>query len=628
MQTHCCNRETATEPIYVAALGLAVLLLSAATAANATPESSLGRCQQTIGKQVGKLSQSYHKEISRCLDKISREILAAGGTEAPRAVRTCTKSFSKIVNDDQPDRTLAAKTRALVAKACDPRVNRDLEHTEADVIGRGTPRAAQPIRASALDEYCSAFGGDGAVDSVEEWQRCLERAAAWHAYHQVIVEYPRASEWLLQLRADLFDQGGGLGGPIDAIDGVVTDVDPDKDSFIDKIGLHACGVDVVLAEGPDSGGMNRVCISTCYVLICTDVVRPGIFGGPIRWSVDVALGDLDGDGSKDAVFANHGTANTIYAGPFDLISLSAGGFAGFGDIDPAEVFTSAVALGDIDHDDDLDIIFAELDHKGPSGEVTTTGAANQVCVNDGAFSFTCSDISTYTDFSYDVALDDVNGDGHLDAVFANGNCCALPSEKFHNRVCLGDGAGSFDCDHLIDFPREDSSLGVALADLDKDGDIDAVFSQALGVANRTCLNDGTAVFTCSDVSVVFADTGQGSAVALGDLDGDGNAEAVFSYNALGASIGAENRVCVGDGTGGFSVCASINSDTNSSSDVALGDADGDGDLDLFFTNTKDTSSNEQPNRVCLNGGGFIFNCYNLGTDLRSTYGLALGHLYP
>ena len=45
-------------------------------------------------------------------------------------------------------------------------------------------------------------------------------------------------------------------------------------------------------------------------------------------------------------------------------------------------------------------------------------------------------------------------------------------------------------------------------------------------------------------------------VALGLLDGYSNLDAVFANN------GEVNRVCLGDGMGGFSSCADVSADAN------------------------------------------------------------------
>ena len=63
-------------------------------------------------------------------------------------------------------------------------------------------------------------------------------------------------------------------------------------------------------------------------------------------------------------------------------------------------------MGDVNGDGDLDAVFANV-------------AKNRLCWGDGSGSFFCGDVSSDSNTSRDVALGDVNGDGNLDAVFAN-----------------------------------------------------------------------------------------------------------------------------------------------------------------------------------------------------------------
>ena len=68
------------------------------------------------------------------------------------------------------------------------------------------------------------------------------------------------------------------------------------------------------------------------------------------------------------------------------------------------------------------------------------------------------------------------------------------------------------------------SAAVALGDLDNDGDVDAFVANALDQANRVWLDDGTGLFTDSDQNLGGFDT---IALALGDLDSDGDLDAFW-----------------------------------------------------------------------------------------------------
>ena len=171
-----------------------------------------------------------------------------------------------------------------------------------------------------------------------------------------------------------------------------------------------------------------------------------------------------------------------------------------------------------------------------------SGNPNRVCVGNRTGGFTCSDDSAGTATSYGMAVGDVNGDGETDAVYAN---------WIGSEVCLGDGTGWFTCASV--YFGDITSVGVAVGDVNGDGDLDAVFANP-SAPNRVCLGDGTGGFTCADVS---ADTNSSDGVALGDVNGDGDLDAVF------ANPSAPNPVCLGDGTGGFT-CADVSADTNRS----------------------------------------------------------------
>ncbi len=229
--------------------------------------------------------------------------------------------------------------------------------------------------------------------------------------------------------------------------------------------------------------------------------------------------------------------------------------------------------------------------------VANTSAAEQRCLNDGAGGLTTCVGLNAGDYSTGIALGDVDSDGDLDAVVANRGVSG------NEQRCLNDGAGGFTV--CASFNATDSSRAVVLGDVDGDGDLDAVVANS-GEVEQRCLNDGAGSFTnCAS----FNTADQSFGIALGDVDGDGDLDAVV------ANQGNEQR-CLNDGSGGFTNCASFNT-TDYSYSIALGDVDGDGDLDAVVANT----GNEQR---CLNdGSGGFTTCASFNTTDNSL-GIALG----
>ena len=311
----------------------------------------------------------------------------------------------------------------------------------------------------------------------------------------------------------------------------------------------------------------------------------------------IATGDVNGDGALDVVLGR---------GPDQLNRLCRGDGAGSftcSDIGTIPATTSAIALGDLNGDGTLDAVFGTGAHQ-----------RSQVCLGDGTGKFACDEIDSVGGETHAVAIGDVNGDGAPDIVFAR--------EGTPSQVCLGDGTGAFTCTAIS--PNAEDTFGIALGDVNHDGKLDAVLAnvermpdRANPQHNRVCLGDGAGHFDCHDVS-----TGsyRSTAVALGDLDRDGNLDAVFANTNQGSS-----QACFGDGHGDFD-CRRIDPKDSSSSGLALVDLDGNRTLDIVFASA--IVHRGEHNRACLGDGHGAFDCRDITADLFDSSGVATGKLTP
>jgi hypothetical protein len=281
----------------------------------------------------------------------------------------------------------------------------------------------------------------------------------------------------------------------------------------------------------------------------------------------------------------------------------------------------------------------------------TTEGASATTQPSGKVSFAKSEQSFASVPTWKIGLADLDGDGDLDAVFAN-------ARTLDSQVWLNDGSGFFS-DTGQQLGRH--GHGIDVGDLDGDGDPDLIITTHLDSApSRVYLNDGTAVF--QELEGVFA-VNIGYSVDLLDIDGDGDLDAV------GGAADAAN-VYLNDGTGHFSAAGIstpptiVGGDLDSDGDVdlvikqegvgysvrlndgignlsqhwshpdpeamdlgdmALGDLDGDGDLDLVITNGH-FQSTSHPASVFLNDGTGRFADSGQRLSAVRNAGVSLGDL--
>ena len=167
-----------------------------------------------------------------------------------------------------------------------------------------------------------------------------------------------------------------------------------------------------------------------------------------------------------------------------------------------------------------------------------------------------------------VSLGDVNGDGALDVVVANGR--HWPGQ---NRIYLNDGWATFTLARRLG-DEEAGTYAVPLADFDGDGDLDIAVGNDR-TRNLVFLNGGTGRF---EAGATFGTPSSTRSLTLADLDGDGHTD------ILVVNRGRQNFIFLGDGSGAFRDGTPFGAGDDSTIDVAAADLDGDGDPDLVLAN--------------------------------------------
>ncbi len=336
------------------------------------------------------------------------------------------------------------------------------------------------------------------------------------------------------------------------------DGDGDIDFVAANSGIGANSVSVRL-NGGDASGSN------------TGVFANGTTLALPQSPFSVVLGDLDGDGDLDLVTYNYQSTASIrfndglgnYSGSQE-VTMSANN-------NPDKVM-GGITLGDIDGDGDLDLLSAAIG----------SGKSLGVRFNDGTGNFTTSAL-TLSGPSYlsEVALGDLDNDGDLDVVAPS----YYPGSAVNALIyyMLNDGAGTFTTAPSLYPPSGLAPTGVALGDIDNDGDLDFVIGNSSASNNYNApyaanvfRNNGGGTFTAQ----LVATSKYPAQVALGDIDGDGDLDLLTTCtDANTVSVQLNNGVNTGAFTAGpeFPVGLFPNG-------LALADVDGDGDLDFLTTN--------------------------------------------
>lgn len=343
---------------------------------------------------------------------------------------------------------------------------------------------------------------------------------------------------------------------------------------------------------------------------------PATIGETAEWSNKVLVADVDDDGDLDVVFANGGNYASAGAPEPNRVFLGdgAGAFveatgAIFG---PTADSARVVESRDFDGDGHSDLLVG-----------TTWQTQSRLFRGLGAGAFeevTASALPQLLLSVGDVAAGDVDGDGDLDLLLADwgaGSPTANAGGRAH--LWLNDGGVFTDATEarmptqLIRFSWE-----AELADVDNDGDLDALISCKSCKRSRLYTNDGTGTFT--DVAGLPAASNNYDFEVM-DVTGDGYVDLV----TINDGPGLTNTLLVNDGAGAFADESAARWSDNVGEDDNMAvflDVDSDGDADLLI------GSLSGDDRLYVNEGGYLSQAADVfeGPETPGTLGIAVGDL--
>lgn len=308
----------------------------------------------------------------------------------------------------------------------------------------------------------------------------------------------------------LLGTGSGRGGDFRASnpiplpdspgDMVLGDVNGDSNLDLAIDSHDSYGVVVMLGDGKGS-----LALAPNSPIVMKEGQHPHTHG--------LALGDVNGDRKLDLISVNNSDNDVSIA-----FGDGRGGFTRAPATFAVGPSPYPFAFGDVNNDGHPDII-ATATATGPMRrQQLPSSFALTLLLNDGRGGFRRSELPLRTGQPWFAAIGDVNGDTKPDVVATHHEQSALT-------VLLGDGAGHFAEGPKSPFDFGRSAFKVILADVNRDGRVDALAAAGEGV--RIMLSDGRGNFKPAPGSPFL--TGRGVwRLAVTDMNGDGKLDIVTS----------------------------------------------------------------------------------------------------
>ena len=341
----------------------------------------------------------------------------------------------------------------------------------------------------------------------------------------------------------------------------------------------------------------------------------------------VAWGDYDNDGDLDILLTGSGESIIYRNNGNNTFTKQA-------QIKLEGVFEGSAAWGDYNNDGNMDILL--------TGHLASGKTISKIYRNNGENAFVeQTSIVLSGVWCGSIAWGDYDNDGDLDILLTG--CTSISGSDLISKIYQNNGNNTFTeltSISLIGVVRGSARWG----DYDNDGDLDILITGS-GSSTIVYRNDGDNTFTeQASISIIGVEY---SSAAWGDYDNDGDLDILLSGNHLvNGQITGISKIYQNKGNNSFGEQTSISFiGVGNGSTVAWGDYDNDGDLDILLTgNSKSgpiskiyrnncTKLNILPSapsnlKTVLNGNDVIFS-WDKSTDAETpqnglTYNIIIG----